>query len=602
MKKMSFVVVFLILCLVVEGVDVTGFIYYLNTTTTINYVFFSFSIISMVLIGALAISFIWQLFLIRNKNKINKFTNYYYLKRNYNVMRFDEFIDIVYPRYVHDKGNTFFVSFCAFNDVTLIDSNHSPSLVEYNGFFIDFVVKFFKESKVFKFSQYKYCFDNNTFLFYFDCEYNQIEKMMNAFEQEAYKIATDHDLRLFVQPVFGIYRVEKGIFKKFNMESEIKELNSNLRIEQKSKELVKIEEAYAKKAKESKKPSRNDLKVHQIIFDNDVQENKDIAEAASKKVKLLNRQIGSNMRPVSQVSLFDAINAANIARLFAQNNYERNVIYTSEMSVEGHIDSDRNVNNIVEGLRKGEFVVYYQPKFNLKSKKFSGTEALVRWDSSRFGIVSPLRFISVAEHSGIIHEIDMFVLEAVCKDIVNWSKRGHEILPVSVNFSLFEFFTPNFLEDIKALLEKYNVNPAYIEIEITEQTNSANSFLIISILKKIKAMNIKILMDDFGVGFSNINSLKKLPVDVIKLDKIFIDDIVTDIRSREMVNTIISFCHTLNLSVVAEGVDSEDKLNILKGFNCDVIQGFYYSKPLPKLELDRFLANNKFETKGSNEL
>jgi EAL domain-containing protein (putative c-di-GMP-specific phosphodiesterase class I) len=602
MKKMSFVVVFLILCLVVEGVDVTGFIYYLNTTTTINYVFFSFSIISMVLIGALAISFIWQLFLIRNKNKINKFTNYYYLKRNYNVMRFDEFIDIVYPRYVHDKGNTFFVSFCAFNDVTLIDSNHSPSLVEYNGFFIDFVVKFFKESKVFKFSQYKYCFDNNTFLFYFDCEYNQIEKMMNAFEQEAYKIATDNDLRLFVQPVFGIYRVEKGIFKKFNMESEIKELNSNLRIEQKSKELVKIEEAYAKKAKESKKPSRNDLKVHQIIFDNDVQENKDIAEAASKKVKLLNRQIGSNMRPVSQVSLFDAINAANIARLFAQNNYERNVIYTSEMSVEGHIDSDRNVNNIVEGLRKGEFVVYYQPKFNLKSKKFSGTEALVRWDSSRFGIVSPLRFISVAEHSGIIHEIDMFVLEAVCKDIVNWSKRGHEILPVSVNFSLFEFFTPNFLEDIKALLEKYNVNPAYIEIEITEQTNSANSFLIISILKKIKAMNIKILMDDFGVGFSNINSLKKLPVDVIKLDKIFIDDIVTDIRSREMVNTIISFCHTLNLSVVAEGVDSEDKLNILKGFNCDVIQGFYYSKPLPKLELDRFLANNKFETKGSNEL
>ena len=105
-----------------------------------------------------------------------------------------------------------------------------------------------------------------------------------------------------------------------------------------------------------------------------------------------------------------------------------------------------------------------------------------------------------------------------------------------------------------------------------------------------------------SVGFSNINSLKKLPVDVIKLDKIFIDDIVVDIRSREMVNTIISFCHTLNLSVVAEGVDSEEKLKILKDFNCDVIQGFYYSKPLPKIELDRFLANNKFETKGSNEL
>ena len=602
MRRMSLIIVFLILCLLVEGVEVTGFVYYLNTSESINYMFYTLYIISMVLVGVLAISFIFQLFTIYNKNKINKFTNYYYLKRNYNVMRFDQFIDIVYPRYIHDKGNTFFVSFCAFNDATLIDSNHSPALVEYNGFFIDFVVKFFKESKVFKTSQYKYCFDNNTFLFYFDCEYNQIEKLMNAFEQEAYKIASDHDLRLFVQPVFGIYRVEKGIFKKFNLESEVKELNNNLRIEQKSNELIKLEENYINKSKKDKKAKRDDLKIHQIIFDNDLQENKDIATAASKKVKLLNRQIGSNLRPVSQVSLFDAINAASIARLFAQNNYERNVIYTSEMSVEGHIDSDRNVNNIVEGLRKGEFVVYYQPKFNLKSKKFSGTEALVRWDSARFGIVSPLRFISVAEHSGMIHEIDMFVLEAVCKDIVNWSKRGHEILPVSVNFSLFEFFTPNFLEDIKALLEKYNVNPAYIEIEITEQTNSANSFLIISILKKIKAMNIKILMDDFGVGFSNINSLKKLPVDVIKLDKIFIDDIVVDIRSREMVNTIISFCHTLNLSVVAEGVDSEEKLKILKDFNCDVIQGFYYSKPLPKIELDRFLANNKFETKGSNEL
>ena len=171
------------------------------------------------------------------------------------------------------------------------------------------------------------------------------------------------------------------------------------------------------------------------------------------------------------------------------------------------------------------------------------------------------------------------------------------MLPVSVNFSLYEFYSPTFLDTIVSIREEYNVPSNLIEIEITEATSQANSFLSISIIKKLKERGIRVLMDDFGVGFSNLANLKKIPFDAIKIDKSFIDDIVDDVKAREIVKFLINLCKTNELEVIAEGVDNREQLEILKKIRCDTIQGFYYSQPLTKKDYEMFLVQNTFEKK-----
>jgi len=306
----------------------------------------------------------------------------------------------------------------------------------------------------------------------------------------------------------------------------------------------------------------------------------------------------ANVDKKNEVGLFEAMNNSNIARRYGENNYEMNMTFNPNMIFNNEVSGEITIESIMEGLKNNEFEVYYQPKFHIKNEKFIGSEALIRWNSSKFGFVSPNKFINLAENGGIIHDIDIYLLDKVCGNIEEWKKRGREVLPVSVNVSLQEFYVPTFVNDIQNILERHNVNPIYIEIEITEKSNSAYSFLIVSVLKKIEEMKIKILMDDFGTGFSNIVNLKKLPIDIVKLDKSLIDDIAFDLKSREIVHAVILSCHAMNIQLIAEGVDSKEQVKILKDLNCDVIQGFYYSQPLPKLEYERFLANNNFEKKG----
>ena len=147
------------------------------------------------------------------------------------------------------------------------------------------------------------------------------------------------------------------------------------------------------------------------------------------------------------------------------------------------------------------------------------------------------------------------------------------------------------------MLEKYKVDPSLIQIEITETTSQANQFLSVSIIKRLKEKGIKILMDDFGVGFSNVGNFRKIPFDVIKIDKSFIDNIDSDLKAAEIVKFLIQLCKTSEMEVVAEGVDNIHQVEVLKKYKCDTIQGFYYSKPLPKDEYERFLMNNEFEKK-----
>ena len=295
--------------------------------------------------------------------------------------------------------------------------------------------------------------------------------------------------------------------------------------------------------------------------------------------------------------LLESIEDANIARNVSERNFETLTYYHDSFR---RRSSKEEIDEITEALANDEFVVYYQPKFNLNTRRFISAEALVRWNSKKHGLLPPNKFIPVVEAAGLIHEIDTFVFKRVCEDLNEAKRRGRRLLPVSINFSLYEFYSSEFLNSIIDILDKYKVNPSYIEIEITEATSRANTFTAISIIKKLRDRGIRVLMDDFGVGFSNIGNLRKMPFDAVKIDKSFIDDITTDLKSRAIVKFLIELCLANDLEVIAEGVDDKEQVEILKKLRCNTIQGFFYSKPLPQKEYEKFLLNNPFERKETN--
>ena len=295
-----------------------------------------------------------------------------------------------------------------------------------------------------------------------------------------------------------------------------------------------------------------------------------------------------------ETSVFEAIDNATIARKSGESRFDSVVVFDDSKD---KTTFENELNAILNALKNNEFEVFYQPKYPLAHRTFVGMEALVRWNSPVYGMVSPVKFINFAENSGIIHDVDMKVLEMVCQDIAEWKRRGKRILPVSVNFSVYEFYCPTFIEDVVGIIEKYGVNPMLIEAEVTEETTAVNSFFVISILKKLRDIGIKVLLDDFGVAFSNIGNLKKLPIDILKVDKSLIDDIAIDYKAKEIAKAVVSMAKAMNLQVIAEGVDNDDQVSILLENKCDMIQGYYYSKPLSKKDLEKFLSTNQFEKK-----
>ena len=298
-----------------------------------------------------------------------------------------------------------------------------------------------------------------------------------------------------------------------------------------------------------------------------------------------------------EVSLLESIENAGIARNVSERNFETLTFYHDSFRKRS---SKEEIDEINDALANNEFGVHYQPKFHLATRRFISSEALVRWDSKKYGLLPPSKFIPIVETAGLIHEIDTFVFKRVCEDLNEAKRRGRRILPVSINFSLYEFYSSEFLNSIMNLLDRYQINPSFIEIEITEATSRANAFTAISIIKKLRDRGIRVLMDDFGVGFSNIGNLRKIPFDAVKIDKSFIDDIVTDLKSRAIVKFLIELCQANDLEVIAEGVDDKEQVEILRKLKCNTIQGFYYSQALPYKEYEKFLLSNPFERKESN--
>lgn len=263
-------------------------------------------------------------------------------------------------------------------------------------------------------------------------------------------------------------------------------------------------------------------------------------------------------------------------------------------SVRRKLLSEKSILDAMKGaINSEEFKVYYQPKYEIATGRISGAEALVRWIHPQKGMILPGVFIPVLEKSGYITQLDMFVWENVCKAISEWKKGKKKIVPISVNVSRADVNNANLPYILKNLLNKYEISPHYIHLEITESAYTKNPTQLVEVVRKLKSLGFIIEMDDFGAGYSSLNMLSSLPLDILKLDMNFIRSETSKSGNKNILSFIISLAKWLNLPVVAEGVENEEQLAVLKGMDCEYAQGFYFAEALSAEEFNEYISRSQ---------
>jgi EAL domain-containing protein (putative c-di-GMP-specific phosphodiesterase class I) len=231
-------------------------------------------------------------------------------------------------------------------------------------------------------------------------------------------------------------------------------------------------------------------------------------------------------------------------------------------------------------LERNEFALNYQAKLDLKTGDITGVEALLRWNNPELGSVSPMQFIPVAEESGLIVPIGRWVLKTACEQNVAWQREGLRPICMAVNLSPRQFADPDLLKDIGATLAETGMAPEHLELEITESMVMHNTERAVTLLAAIKEMGARLAIDDFGTGYSSLAQLKRFPIDTLKVDRSFIREIPKDSEDRAITEAIIAMGKSLSLTIVAEGVETEEQQAFLRAHACDEMQGYYFSKPI----------------------
>ena len=266
--------------------------------------------------------------------------------------------------------------------------------------------------------------------------------------------------------------------------------------------------------------------------------------------------------------------------------------YTEELRAK--IIREQNIINEMEhALETGEFVVYFQPKYELDHCRPSGAEALVRWKKADGTIVSPGDFIPVFESNGFIIRLDYYVWDQVCRYIKNNLAHRGDSEVISVNVSRVNLYNPDFLESLVNLVEKYKIPPKYLHLELTESAFSDDARMIQNAVDYLHKAGFTILMDDFGSGYSSLNVLKDIDIDVLKIDMRFLSKGSSEERGEKILEAVIKMAKSLDMLVIAEGVEEEKQVKMLKRLGCDYIQGYYFAKPMPKKDYVKLLQKSR---------
>lgn len=250
-------------------------------------------------------------------------------------------------------------------------------------------------------------------------------------------------------------------------------------------------------------------------------------------------------------------------------------------------------NDMKHAMENGEFQVYLQPKYSTKEEKLSGAEALVRWIHPTRGFISPGRFVPIFEKNGFVLNLDDFMISEVAKQQAKWMSEGKELFPISVNVSRAHFTRADLAEHICGIVDKYGVPHDKIELELTESAFFDDKEVLIKTVKKLKEYGFEISMDDFGAGYSSLNSLKEMPLDVLKLDAEFFRGEDGENRGEVIVGEAITLAKKLNMRIVAEGIETREQVDSLARMDCDLIQGYYFAKPMPISEFEERAYGDK---------
>lgn len=250
-------------------------------------------------------------------------------------------------------------------------------------------------------------------------------------------------------------------------------------------------------------------------------------------------------------------------------------------------------NSLRRALERREFVVHYQPQVSLNTGQIVGMEALVRWRHPELGLVAPMKFIPVAEETGLIVPIGEWVLQMACAQNKAWQEAGFPPLRVTVNLSARFFRRKDLMETVARILKETGLDPDYLELELTEGTTMENAEATIRTLHELKEMGVHLSIDDFGTGYSSLSYLKRFPLATLKIDRLFVQDITTSSDGAVITLAIIAMAHSLGLKVIAEGVETEEQLAFLRAHRCDEMQGYLFSRPIPAEAFTQLLREGR---------
>ncbi|MGN0316450.1 MAG: putative bifunctional diguanylate cyclase/phosphodiesterase [Lachnospira sp.] len=298
--------------------------------------------------------------------------------------------------------------------------------------------------------------------------------------------------------------------------------------------------------------------------------------------------MGVAIFPDHSTDVHEITRLADIAMYDVKNNGKNSYKYYDGMkrvNTTKRLDIENSMRQAVAS-EMDEFVVFYQPVVDINTGLCTSCEALVRWDSKALGFMGPGEFIPLAEYLGLITSIGDYVLEEACLQCKYWNENGHPDFHINVNLSVVQLLQKNVVEIVKNTLDRTGVNPKNIVLEITETFAINDMARVLDIIEGLRTLGPMIALDDFGTGYSSLNYIKQLPLDIIKVDKTFIDDIVEDDYAQAFVKLIVDLSKTIGTKIVVEGVERKEQVQLLKELGADYIQGFYYGKPIPAAEFE----------------
>lgn len=310
---------------------------------------------------------------------------------------------------------------------------------------------------------------------------------------------------------------------------------------------------------------------------------------------VITASVGASIYPADGATSGELMKNASVALHHAkQDGRNRSQFFSNEMNSRA-----RNRLEVERGIRRAlsnrEFLVYYQPKIDINTRQVAGMEALVRWNDPNRGMVSPAEFIPVAEESGLIEQIGQWVLEETCEQNMRWQAQGLPPVCASVNVSARQFRNRNFVASVAEVLARTGLAPCWLELEITESMLMGDVEAIVARMEAIRSLGISLSIDDFGTGYSSLSYLSRFPITTLKIDRAFIADVQHNPNTAEIARAIIGLSRGLNLAVVAEGAEVIEQVEFLREHGCDLVQGFYYSRPLPADEFAIMLRDGARE-------